>query len=370
MRRPVDLGQTVDPLAFERGADQRLPLHYAELIEGMALSAGRGLQLTELSRPTESGTRTSAADLSRAIAMDELRPFPVPREPALEAGNHAIGARAAQLAGKHGATDRAEQTRIEILDGHAVQSPRHKRQRQQGRELENEATTGKRHEQGRSYGAGRPVQGGAAPGVLLAISSRFPSMLARLLAVGYVPALVLLAQPSALMPRSDPHPQLSGLWTLNPLLSKGAGQRFNRASTGRRGREEPPEEGGFGGAFPERLGGGNRSLGELLRPKEQLTIAQTDTLITVTDDAGWSRELIPTGQRMREELGQGGPAEIVTRWRGDKLTTERFLDAGGTYSETYELNRKTGRLTLQMSFKAGRMPRAIESTRVYERENQ
>src|SRR5258705_3035643 len=162
-------------------------------------------------------------------------------------------------------------------------------------------------------------------------------MLARLRSLGYVPALLVLVQPLLATPPSDPHPHLSGLWTLNPLLSKGAGQRFNRAPSGRRGREGPPEEGGFGGAFPERLGGGNRSLGELLRPKEQLTFTQTDTLITLTDDAGWSRELIPTQQRMREELGQGGPAEIVTRWKGDKLITERFLDSGGTYSETYEL---------------------------------
>jgi uncharacterized protein YodC (DUF2158 family) len=70
---------------------------------------------------------------------------------------------------------------------------------------------------------------------------------------------------------------------------------------------------------------------------------------------------------MREELGQGGPAEIVTQWKGDKLVTERFLDGGGTYTESFELNKKTARLTLQMSFRAGRMPRAIESTRVYER---
>jgi len=196
-------------------------------------------------------------------------------------------------------------------------------------------------------------------------------MLARFRTLGLVPALLLLAQPVGSTQPSPQHPVLAGLWTLNPQLSKGAGQRFNRGTGGRRGRGEPPEEGGFGGALPpERLGGGNRSLGELLRPKEQLTITQSDTLVTVTDDAGWTRELIPTSQRMREELGQGGPAEIVTRWKGDKLVTARFLDAGGTYSESFELNRKTGRLTLQMSFRAGRMPRAIEATRVYERENQ
>lgn len=112
--------------------------------------------------------------------------------------------------------------------------------------------------------------------------------------------------------------------------------------------------------------GANRGLEELLRAKDQLTITQTDSLITVTDDAGWSRELIPTGQRMREVEGQGGPAEVVTRWKGNELLTERYLDGGGIYRETYSLDRKTHRLTVSMSFKSQRMPRAIEATRVYE----
>lgn len=125
----------------------------------------------------------------------------------------------------------------------------------------------------------------------------------------------------------------------------------------------------MGGEFPrETLGGGNRGLGELLRPKPHLTVTQTDTLLTVTDDAGWIRELIPSGERMREELGQGGPAEVETRWKGDKLIAERHLDEGGTYSETYELNRKTGRLSLTVSFKTTRMQRALSGIRIYDRE--
>jgi len=262
--------------------------------------------------------------------------------------------------------------RIEVARGESVHPPSHEWHRQDRRELEQEVTAGKRgHGQRRSYEPGRAVQGCAGPGVLTAVSPGFPMMLARVRSLGFVPALLVLAHPLGSTRPSPQHPVLAGLWTLNPRLSKGAGQRFTRSMGGRHGRDEPPDEGGFGGAFPpERLGGGSRSLGELLRPKEQLTIAQSDTLITLTDDAGWTRELIPTGQRMREELGQGGPAEIVTRWKGDKLITERFLDSGGTYSESFELNRKTGRLTLQMSFKAGRMPRAIEASRVYERENQ
>jgi hypothetical protein len=162
-----------------------------------------------------------------------------------------------------------------------------------------------------------------------------------------------------------PHPSLAGTWTLNPELSKTAEPGFGM------GRRRPGGEGGGGepgGEFPrEPSFGGSRGLGELLRPKPQLTISETDTLLTVTDDAGWIRELIPNGVLMREELGQGGPADILTRWKDAKLIAERRLDAGGTYSETYELDRKSGRLRLTVSFKTPRMSRGIGGTRVYDR---
>lgn len=165
-------------------------------------------------------------------------------------------------------------------------------------------------------------------------------------------------------------PNLAGSWVLNTQNTQ-RGQGFHRGSGGgaRRPGGEPGEGGGgFGGGFHAILSGGNRGLGELLRPKQRLLITQTDTLLTVTDDAGWIRELIPSGQRMREELGQGGPAELETHWSGGKLIAERWLERGGYYKETYERDRKSGRLTVKVAFKTERMPNPIDEKRVYDPE--
>jgi len=173
---------------------------------------------------------------------------------------------------------------------------------------------------------------------------------------------VLLVSPPSLPSavRGNAPANLAGTWRLNSEESRHLGPGIRRGPGG-----GPGEEGGTGGLRVV-LSAANRGLGELLRPKDYLVITQTDSLLTVRDDAGWIRELIPTGQRMREELGQGGPAELETRWDGNKLVADRWLERGGHYRETYELDRKSGRLSVKVSFKTERMSNAIEEKRVYD----
>jgi hypothetical protein len=109
-------------------------------------------------------------------------------------------------------------------------------------------------------------------------------------------------------------------------------------------------------------------LRELLRPKARLEITQGDTIVTVKDDAGWLRYLLPNGKTMREELGQGGPALVVSKWAGDRLVTERTLSGGAVYRETYRLDGKTGRLQLEVEFTTARMPKPVKTKREYERD--
>jgi len=182
-----------------------------------------------------------------------------------------------------------------------------------------------------------------------------------------------VALPSRFIALSDPHPHFAGSWLLN--LEKSDSQR-DQARTGLSGRPRGPRGGGGGGGRPPEgvtegfpvagPGGGDRGLSELLRPKQRLEIVQTDTLITLTDDAGWVRELLPSGQTMREDLGQGGPADVETHWKGDKLVAERKLDRGGVFKETFTLEKKSGRLIVEMSYKTDRMPKPIEGRRVYD----
>ena len=109
----------------------------------------------------------------------------------------------------------------------------------------------------------------------------------------------------------------------------------------------------------------DRGVQELLRAKATLVIEQHDSTLTLKDDSGWTRELRPGGGKIREELAQGGPAEVESRWKGDRLVTVRRLDGGAELTERLARDRKTGDLILEVEFKAARMPRAIQLKRIY-----
>jgi len=179
------------------------------------------------------------------------------------------------------------------------------------------------------------------------------------------------------------HPQLSGTWEIN--LTKSQEQRrsgsggfpggMGRGPGGRGGGFPGRGRGGGGGGgeppseeFPDLTrNGGDRGMRELLRPKPHLEIAQTDSSVRITDDAGWERDLLPDGRKVREELSQGGPAEVQSEWKGEKLVSLRKLDQGAEVKETFALDKKTGELVVELEVKSKRMPRAVEMKRVYDR---
>lgn len=197
-----------------------------------------------------------------------------------------------------------------------------------------------------------------------------------------VPALALVALGSA--PYDHPPPRLAGVWEYNPAKSevsrRGYGGGFPMGSRGGpggggypgRGGGEGGRRGGGGGEIPEDEfpmlgpGGTDRGIQELLRPKQRLEITQSDSTVMIRDDAGWEREIYPDGRKMREELSQGGPAEVESHWKGEKLVTARKLDSGAQLTETYSLDRKTGALVVQVEMKSRRMPRSISFKRVYD----
>ena len=195
-----------------------------------------------------------------------------------------------------------------------------------------------------------------------------------------VPALALVAF-GAVPNRDQPHPRLAGVWEYNPEKSevsrRGYAGGFPMGSRGGPGGAGgfPGRRGGGGGGgseIPEDEfpvlgpGGTDRGIQELLRAKQRLEITQSDDSLVIKDDAGWEREIYPDGRKMREELSQGGPAEVASRWKGEKLVTTRKLDRGAEITETYSLDRKTGALVVQVEMKSRRMLRAINLKRVYD----
>jgi hypothetical protein len=183
-------------------------------------------------------------------------------------------------------------------------------------------------------------------------------------------------------PRPGPaHPQLSGTWEIN--LTKSQEQRrqgyggypggMGRGPGGRGGGFPGRGRGGGGGEPPNEefpdlsRNGGDRGMRELLRPKQRLEITQTDSAITVKDDAGWVRDLVPDGRKVREEQSQGGPAEVESEWKGEKLVSHRKLDEGAEVKETFTLDKKTGELVVDLEVKSKRLPRPVTMKRIYEK---
>ena len=195
------------------------------------------------------------------------------------------------------------------------------------------------------------------------------------------PAYALVAF-GAVSTHFEPPPRLAGVWEYNPQKSevsrRGYGGGFPMGGRGGPGGGGgyPGRRGGAagGGEIPEDEfpmlgpGGTDRGIQELIRAKQRLEITQTDTSLVIRDDAGWEREIYPDGRKMREELSQGGPADVESRWKGEKLVTVRKLDRGAEITETYSLDKKTGALVVQVEMKSKRMLRALNLKRVYDPE--
>jgi len=193
-----------------------------------------------------------------------------------------------------------------------------------------------------------------------------------------------LATAAVTPPAQKPsRPQLAGSWELNPEksqteqregISRGYPGGMGRGPGGRGGGFPGRGRGGGGGGEPPNeefpdlsRNGGDRGMRELLRPKPHLEIAQTDSSVSITDDAGWGRDLLPDGRKVREELSQGGPAEVQSEWKGEKLVSVRKLDQGAEVKETFALDKKTGELVVELEAKSKRLPRAVAMKRVYDK---
>jgi hypothetical protein len=112
---------------------------------------------------------------------------------------------------------------------------------------------------------------------------------------------------------------------------------------------------------------GDAGLNELLRAKQRLEITLGSDGVTVRDDAGWARTLVPDGGKLRDEDSQGGAAAVETKWKGDKLVTERVLDRRITIKETFSVDRKSKELVVELEMRGERLARPLQMRRVYDR---
>jgi hypothetical protein len=143
------------------------------------------------------------------------------------------------------------------------------------------------------------------------------------------PASVPAAAPAE--PAKPSIPNLAGRWQLNRELSEDARQKMREAmnkgqprsglmggrrprggGSGRAAGALPPE--GFGGTDPEADG----TSRDLLAPPEQLTVTQTEGLVTIEDGERVLR-LYTDGRKSKRE---NGLVEVRARWKGSELVVE------------------------------------------------
>ena len=191
---------------------------------------------------------------------------------------------------------------------------------------------------------------------------------------------------------------LSGTWALDTYLSDhpaqvdaairmDLGQMAGAAEPsagpteeGRRGRGDSPPRGQGGGAR-----GGDRGsrpdqarldeqnqlsdqMAALRYPATTLTIAQTATAVTFTDEKGRSRTLTASGKREKQTLDTT-TVEVTTKWEGPVLVSEQDLGKGRKVTFTYSIVPTTKQLLVRVALeRAPGQPGPFEVKQVYGRE--
>jgi len=165
---------------------------------------------------------------------------------------------------------------------------------------------------------------------------------------------------------------LSGKWTLDTVLSDSPEQiaAAIRIDVGQGGGESLSGEPGRGGAG---RGNGGRHRGEsrpggaqnhqpnadeqkrideltesLRYPPTTLTVAQTPTAVTVTDEQQRARTLTPNGKREKQTVGSSS-LDVATRWEGPQLVSEQDLGGGRLVRYTYSIVPTTKQLLVRVA---------------------
>jgi len=167
---------------------------------------------------------------------------------------------------------------------------------------------------------------------------------------------------------AEQHSNLQGTWTLNEDLTARMRENDQQESTpherpgggmgrhggGRRG------SGGFPGGEMESPGEGRHAEGQRpsLAALNTLTIAQSGSEVTITDQQGHARALRADGSKVRDDKAPGGPAELQARWDTDgSLTVQVKPDKGPKRTESYIVSNDGKHLYLVLTMEGdGRRP--------------
>jgi hypothetical protein len=161
-------------------------------------------------------------------------------------------------------------------------------------------------------------------------------------------------------------PDFAGRWTLNRELSQfpreigfgtdwlpAAGSGQNSTASGGRGRRG--SSGGGAGAFTARRESEDDAkrlqqlTAEVRNPSPHLTIVETPTVVSITDDRGQSRTFHPNG---KEEVLQldGVPVGVTAKWDAGRLVVVYLVEQGRELRYTYFRSASPPQLVVDAQF--------------------
>jgi hypothetical protein len=99
-----------------------------------------------------------------------------------------------------------------------------------------------------------------------------------------------------------------------------------------------------------------------------LQVGLTDTTVSLGDPATSNVLVLHlSGRKVKQEVEGGGDIESKAQWKDGRLVIKRQVSGGGKVTESYTRSEDGRRLFVHVRVEGGRMPRALEFRRVYDR---
>jgi hypothetical protein len=106
----------------------------------------------------------------------------------------------------------------------------------------------------------------------------------------------------------------------------------------------------------------------VMRPSAQIIVVQTDSTVTISDDASVPQVLYIDGRKVEEPLPGAENMMVTARLKDNKLTVERKLGSAGSIREVYTLDAAKKRLVVEARITNGDLQGTLEVKRVYDGE--
>ena len=166
----------------------------------------------------------------------------------------------------------------------------------------------------------------------------------------------------------DPNVKLRALLEKGPTMVEGMRSGGGRPRSGAGGldREETSARNAADALSSGAAGLRSGPYARVMRPSPQMVVIQTDSTLTINDDASVPQLLFLDGRKVEEPLPGAENMTVTTKLKDTKLTVERKLGAAGSIREVYTLDAAKKRLVVEARLTSGDLQGTLEVKRVYD----